>query len=142
MRQVQNTVLPIAICGASPALGSLASAPLAKPLVAPVSLTILLAGCCGLLLWLRSLAVSLGWPWAGLPTTLPMFLYSGVPGALPHLPSSVVCTGLSRFSDTPLAVQSMEAPAARVVAGQVTATPWSSVTRTLFKVTLPVLVTR
>src|SRR3569833_904025 len=71
-----------------------------------------------------------------------MFLYSGVPGALPHLPSSVVCTGLSRFSAAPLAVQSMEAPAARVVAGQVTATPWSSVTRTLFKVTLPVLVTR
>src|SRR3569832_1059407 len=68
-----------------------------------------------------------------------MFLYSGVPGALPHLPSSVVCTGLSRFSAAPLAVQSMEAPAARVVAGQVTATPWSSVTRTLFKVTLPVL---
>src|SRR3569832_2266790 len=69
-----------------------------------------------------------------------MFLYSGVPGALPHLPSSVVCPGLSRFSAAPLAVQSMEAPAARVVAGQVSATPWSFVTRTLFKVTLPVLV--
>src|SRR5512140_2629597 len=43
---------------------------------------------------------------------------------------------------TPEAAHDIDAPGASVVAGQETATPWSSVTVTLVSVTFPVLVTR
>jgi hypothetical protein len=42
----------------------------------------------------------------------------------------------------PLAVQVMDPATARVVWGQVTVTPWSSVTVTFVRSTLPVLVTK
>ena len=61
-------------------------------------------------------------PDGGVPVTMPMLAY---------WPAVAM----------PLAVQVMTSPTAKVFLGQLTTTPWSSVTVTLLKSSLPVFVT-
>src|SRR3569832_670684 len=103
-------------------VGKLASSQIRLPYLSEFTDTYLVRsifGFCVLLqLCLRSSAVTV--PPAGVcPATIPLLRYSGFCDTPPHTPSTVVWLVVVRLSAALLAVQSMEAPAAREVADQV-----------------------